>query len=117
MAEGGFNLGISSQIIHSQSWAVSAEITWLFRGQKKHPKAALVCPHAHLCPFGFKDTDFGQQDGLVGKATRPEDPNLIPKTHMVEGGNWFLQIVLWPLCVQCGMPVDAQSVDSIQHKS
>lgn len=46
-------------------------------GTEAYPKAALLCPRIHLCPFGFKGTGLGQQDGSVGKAAchqawRPE---------------------------------------------
>ena len=43
------------------------------------------------------------QDGLMGRDAYNQtyNPSLIPGTHIVEGENWFLFVVLWPPRVYC----------------
>jgi hypothetical protein len=43
---------------------------------------------------GFRVSEMAQQ--VMGLATKPEDLSLIPGSHMVEGKNHFLKIVLCP---------------------
>lgn len=38
-------------------------------------------------------------------AIKPEDLCSIPKTHMLEGKNWLLWLLLWPPCTWCGTHV------------
>ena len=48
-------------------------------------------------------------------AAKPNDLSSIPGTHVVEGENWFLHVVIWPLPMCYSMPSLTHAVNLLTH--